>query len=80
MAPTAPLPVIGERLRPAGEREGTAVLPRMLQDLDRAAYAGQALDLGVWKREFRRRFRREVASSERARQVRPRRGLPDLNP
>ena len=30
--------------------------------------------------EFRRRFRREVASSERARQVRPRRGLPDLNP
>ena len=52
----------------------------MLQDLDRAAYAGQALDLGVWKREFRRRFRREVASSERARQVRPRRGLPDLNP
>ena len=80
MAPTAPLPVIGERLRSAGEREGTVTLPRMLQDLDRATYAGHALDLGAWKREFRRRFRRAVASSERARQGRPRRGLPDLNP
>lgn len=80
MAPTAPLPVIGERLRSAGEREGTVTLPRMLQDLDRATYAGHTLDLGAWKREFRRRFRRAVTNSERARQERPRRGLPDLNP
>lgn len=80
MSPNAPLASIAERVRVP--RSGTAPgeLHQVLRDLDRASYAGRALDLRAWKREFRRRFRRAVNAATRARRERPRRGLPELNP
>jgi hypothetical protein len=80
MSPNAPLATIVDRIRQ--ERPGAAQtdLERVLRDLEDAAYAGRALDLRSWKREFRRRFRRAFAAREKARSERPRRGLPELNP
>ncbi len=80
LSPNAPLASIADRVR--GPRGGAAAggLHQVLRDLDRATYAGRALDLRAWKREFRRRFRRAVTAATRARRERPRRGLPELNP
>jgi hypothetical protein len=80
MSPNATLATIADRVN--APRAGTAPgeLHQVLRDLDRAAYAGRALDLRAWKREFRRRFRRAVTAATRARRERPRRGLPELNP
>jgi hypothetical protein len=79
MSPNAPLISIVDRL--SRQHPEVGGLREAFIALEDATYAGRALDLRAWKREFRRRFRRAFAARpDRGGFPRPRRGLPELNP
>lgn len=80
MKANAPLPAIAERIAEERPRADAAPLHDLFRELDDAAYGGHRIELGRWKRGFKRRFRRIFRSPRREDLEGSDVGLPKLNP
>ncbi len=80
MPANSPLRSIAERIARDRPRADAAPLQRLFHELDRAVYSPAKLEVRRWRREFRRRFRRALASPTQPQLAARRPSLPELNP